>query len=64
MKPMQILILLVVMLLGASASAKEVIRNASWATPLNLEGVPNLHKISEDLYRSAQPNEVGMMNLE
>lgn len=49
MKPMQILILLVVMLLGASASAKEVIRNASWATPLNLEGVPNLHKISEDL---------------
>lgn len=35
-----------------------------WATPIALEGVPNLHKVSDDLYRSAQPTAVGMKNLQ
>ncbi len=50
--------------LGADAqSANELQRPASWATPIQLKGVPNLHKVSEDLYRSAQPTEEGMKNL-
>jgi protein tyrosine/serine phosphatase len=31
---------------------------------VNLEGVPNCHKVSDDLYRGAQPNEEGMKQLE
>lgn len=38
-------------------------RPDSWAQPLNLEGVPNLHRVSTDLYRSAQPTAEGMKNL-
>ena len=39
-------------------------RPATWAVPLELEGVPNLHKVSDILYRSAQPTAPGMKNLE
>lgn len=35
----------------------------SWAMPIALEGLPNLHKVSGDLYRSAQPSALGMQNL-
>ncbi|MCP4613260.1 MAG: dual specificity protein phosphatase family protein [Planctomycetes bacterium] len=35
-----------------------------WAQALNLPGVPNLHKVSEDLYRGAQPSSEGMKQLE
>ena len=38
-------------------------RPESWAQPVELEGVPNLHKVSDTLYRSAQPTEEGMKNL-
>ena len=38
-------------------------RPASWATPLDVEGVPNLHKVSGNLYRSGQPSAVGMQQL-
>ena len=38
-------------------------RPASWARPITLAGVPNLHKISDTLYRSAQPTAEGMKNL-
>ena len=38
-------------------------RPASWAEPIALEGVPNLHRVSSDLYRSAQPTAEGMLNL-
>ena len=34
-----------------------------WAQPVKLDGVPNLHKVSENLYRSAQPTAQGMKNL-
>jgi tyrosine-protein phosphatase SIW14 len=34
-----------------------------WAEPLELEGVPNFYKVSDDLYRSAQPTTEGMSNL-
>ena len=38
-------------------------RPAHWAKPMKMEGVPNLHKISDTLYRSAQPSAEGMKNL-
>lgn len=38
-------------------------RPASWAQPVSLDGVPNLHQVSTNLYRSAQPAAQGMRNL-
>ncbi|MFA6291555.1 MAG: dual specificity protein phosphatase family protein [Victivallales bacterium] len=38
-------------------------RNQEWAMPVPLEGVPNLHKITNAIYRSAQPEATGMKNL-
>jgi protein tyrosine phosphatase (PTP) superfamily phosphohydrolase (DUF442 family) len=35
-----------------------------WAQHLELPGVPNLHKVSDDLYRGAQPTAEGMRQLE
>jgi protein tyrosine/serine phosphatase len=39
-------------------------RPAQWAEAIALEGVPNLHRITPTLYRSEQPNALGMKNLE
>jgi protein tyrosine/serine phosphatase len=39
-------------------------RPAHWAEAIALEGVPNLHRISEALYRSEQPTARGFRNLE
>ncbi len=38
-------------------------RPTHWAIPMQMEGVPNLHKVSDTLYRSAQPSAAGMKNL-
>lgn len=38
-------------------------RPAHWAQPIEMDGVPNLFKVSDDLYRSAQPSAEGMKNL-
>jgi len=38
-------------------------RPQKWAQPVLMEGVPNLHKVAENLYRSAQPTDGGMKNL-
>jgi len=38
-------------------------RPAYWAKPMQMKGVPNFHKVSDTLYRSAQPSEEGMRNL-
>jgi protein tyrosine/serine phosphatase len=37
---------------------------AKWAKPMDLPGLPNLHKVSDDLYRGAQPSAEGMGQLE
>jgi protein tyrosine phosphatase (PTP) superfamily phosphohydrolase (DUF442 family) len=47
----------------AMADSTTVKRPEGWAQPLKLEGVPNLFRISENLYRSAQPDSNGMKNL-
>jgi protein tyrosine/serine phosphatase len=39
-------------------------RPSTWAEPIALEGVPNLHRLTPMLYRSEQPTAVGMRNLE
>lgn len=39
-------------------------QHSQWAIPLTLEGVPNLHKVSEELYRGAQPTAEGMQALQ
>ena len=53
------------LLFAASVRAGEPTTNrpASWAQPITLQGVPNLHKVSDSLYRSAQPTAQGMQNL-
>ena len=38
-------------------------RPAEWAQPLILEGLPNLHKVAEGLYRGAQPTAAGFEQL-
>jgi len=35
-----------------------------WAEPVSLPDLPNLHKVSDNLYRGAQPNSEGMKQLE
>ena len=39
------------------------VRPASWATPVETNGVPNLHRLNPKLYRSAQPTAEGMKTL-
>ena len=39
-------------------------RPSNWALPIQVDGVPNLHKVSDFLYRSAQPTEEGFKRLE
>jgi len=38
-------------------------RPATWAAPLRRPGLPNLYKVSDDLYRGAQPTAEGMGEL-
>ena len=49
---------------GAEDSAvrtDKAARPEKWAVPMTLAGVPNLHKVADGLYRSAQPTAEGMM---
>lgn len=39
------------------------VRPDKWAKPVQRAGVPNLYKINDSLYRSAQPTAEGMTNL-
>ena len=47
----------------ATETAPSAARPAAWAEPIEMTGVPNLHKVSDALYRSAQPTAEGMRNL-
>jgi protein tyrosine/serine phosphatase len=38
-------------------------RPAQWAAPVPLQGAPNLHRITPDLYRAAQPDAEGFAGL-
>ena len=39
-------------------------RDPAWAAPMAADGLPNLHKVTDKLYRSAQPSAEGMRNAE
>lgn len=39
-------------------------RNPDWAQPVHANGVPNLHQIDQNLYRSAKPGEVAADELQ
>lgn len=55
----------VLVLLNAAYGGEISIENrpVQWARPMHVKGVPNLHKVSDSLYRSAQPSAEGMANL-
>ena len=38
-------------------------RPATWAVKMERAGLPNLHRVDANLYRSAQPTAEGMTNL-
>lgn len=54
------------LLLAACATAPPLAgpRPRSWATPVELEGCPNLHRVDPTLYRCAQPEPDGFASLE
>jgi protein tyrosine phosphatase (PTP) superfamily phosphohydrolase (DUF442 family) len=62
-----IMITLIVAIYLAMIGTSETVlvpRPESWAQPIEMEGVANLYKLSDDLYRSSQPSAEGMVNLE
>jgi len=44
--------------------AETIPAQKKWAKRIELPGLPNLHKVSDDLYRGAQPTAEGMKQLE
>lgn len=48
---------------GARAQVQTVPRPPAWAQPVSLPGVLNLHRITDQLYRSQQPSAEGMARL-
>ncbi len=55
----------IVVALGMANTTRENVPGSeNWAQPLEIEGVGNFHKVSQDLYRGAQPTSEGMKNLE
>ena len=49
-------------MVGCAAQAAEAHR--PWATKLEQSGVPNLHRVTTNLFRSAQPTAEGMKSIE
>jgi protein tyrosine/serine phosphatase len=60
-----IIIVIILLSIGFTSAGETtaIKRPDNWAQPVSMNGVPNLHKVSEILYRSAQPSEEGMKNL-
>lgn len=63
MPTIKVIVCLFIAMGVAPAEASSIDRPATWAQPIKMEGVPNLHKVNEVLYRSAQPTATGMRNL-
>ena len=64
MRRSRLILLFVILGLATVAGAKTYVRPAKWAQPVTADGVPNLHKVSDALYRSAQPTVTGMRSLQ
>ncbi len=52
------------LIFGSLGESAESDRPISWATPIQMQGVSSLYKITDYLYRSDQPTEEGMKNFE
>jgi len=66
MRILKTFIPLVILLMAATALAQETsapVRDATWAKPITVEGLPNLHQVSTTLYRGAQPTAEGFKAL-
>ncbi|RFT15687.1 MAG: Protein tyrosine/serine phosphatase [Candidatus Saccharicenans subterraneus] len=59
-----ITLLLIFLASGTTDCRQEVPRPENWAPPVQVEGAPNLHKVSDLLYRCAQPTAAGFKELE
>ncbi|MEO0016785.1 MAG: hypothetical protein RLZZ522_68 [Verrucomicrobiota bacterium] len=60
----RLLALATVLWLANAVAAPPASRPDTWAKPVTLAGVPNLHQVSHTLYRSAQPTAAGMAAIE
>lgn len=49
--------------LPALSTAQKETRPKDWAQPIEKKGLPNFYKVSDDLYRGAQPTKEGMAEL-
>jgi protein tyrosine/serine phosphatase len=63
MKKTGIIILTVLISLVFTAAAAQEQRPSKWAQPVKIDGVQNLFKVSDTLYRSEQPTAEGFKNL-
>lgn len=63
MKPATFILICCLLVTPLLAGESLETRPESWAQPLQVEGVPNLFRVNERLYRSAQPSALGMQNL-
>jgi protein tyrosine/serine phosphatase len=63
-KVISLLLLIVSSVLGCALNRAESSRPVQWATPVQLRGAANLYKVTDYLYRSKQPTDEGMENLE
>ena len=46
------------------SSQKSNLSKKNWATKLEIDGLDNLYKVTDSLYRSAQPKAIGIENIE
>ena len=49
---------------GANPAVSDATLTKHWAAEMNLTGVQNFYKVSDNLYRGAQPNEEGFRQLQ
>ena len=63
-KAIFLLLIFVSSVFGCALSRVDTNRSVQWATPIKLSGVANLYKVTDYLYRSEQPTEEGMKDLE
>lgn len=48
---------------SSESKISQSVRPPEWAIPIEKNGLPNFHKVSEDLYRGAQPTAIGIKQL-
>lgn len=62
--PQRLFCLILLFLAICPCPARGEERNPAWAVPRYAEGLPNLHRVTAHLYRSAQPTAEGMRSAE